>query len=177
MLYPLTRAIVSVKTNSSKVTTLNTPSFSAPTTYPAFPFKEVMRTCLAVNTWVGISQLFRYFVIVVPMMRAAFPNVEDIVPITWPVVIAWGVWVTIYLAWFVSIIWIFFERFGTTVNIALIAGSMATIPVYGLFWLALYLMSLTTPMIILIALPLAWIELLIAAMIIRSRMIKQYETT
>lgn len=135
-----------------------------------FPFRAFFSTCLLVNIWIGISQTFRYFVVVVPMMRAAYPENADIVPITVPVILAWGIWIAIYLFWATSSIWIYCERFGATIRNAVIAGSLATLPAYGLFWLALYLMNLATADVILIALPMAWFELIVVALIVRSRM-------
>ena len=137
-----------------------------------FPFRAFLSTCFVVSAWISISQTFRYFVIVVPMVRAAYPDAEGIVPINLPVILAWGVWVTIYLFWAISSIWIFLERFGTSIRDSLLAGSLATIPIYGLFWLALYLMNLMTVDVIIIALPMAWVELIVAALIVRNRMKK-----
>jgi len=136
---------------------------------PPFPFRSFFSTCFLANVWIGISQTLRYFIVVVPIMRAAYPENNEIVPINVPVILAWGIWVTIYLFWATSSIWIYFERFGTTIRNAVIAGSLATIPAYGLFWLALYLMNLATAKVILIALPMAWFELIVVALIVRSR--------
>jgi len=102
-------------------------------------------------------------------MRAAFPDIEGIVPISLSIFIAWGVWIIVYVLWSLSSIWIYLERFGNNWINAVIAGSLTTIPVYGLFWLALFLMNLAKVDVIAIALPLAWFELIVAALILSWR--------
>jgi len=135
-----------------------------------FPFCSFLRACLVTTAWIAVCQTFRYFVIVVPMIRATYPDGSDVLPVNIGVLLAWGVWVTIYLLWSASSIWIFLERFGASRKNAIISGSLCTIPTYGLFWLALYLMDFVEPDVIFVALPLAWVELIGVALIIQFRM-------
>ena len=82
----------------------------------------------------------------------------------------WGIWDSILVVVATGFAWMFLERFGTTARNAILAGTALWITIFVILWLALYNMNLATPRIALTALPLAWIEMVGAALIVRWAM-------
>ena len=48
-----------------------------------FPTHAFVRACLAVSIWINVSEIFRYFVFVMPM-------VPDVAPVNLSVFLIWG---------------------------------------------------------------------------------------
>lgn len=123
---------------------------------------------LAMNAlWINASEVFRYFAFIMPMTRDALPLLGDVAPMDLRVFLVWGVWDTILVASATMIAWLALDRFGATVRTAVLAGTGIWFTVFVLFWLATLNMNLTTPKIVLMALPLAWVEMVVAALIVR----------
>ena len=129
--------------------------------------RPIVWTLVILAIWINASEVFRYFVFVMPMMRDALPGVADVAPMNLPVFMIWGVWDTILLLAVAGFVWLFLERFGNGLGQALLAGTLIWLAIFGILWLGLYNMNLATPAILAIALPLSWLELVIAALIIR----------
>jgi hypothetical protein len=117
--------------------------------------------------WVNLSEVARYFLFVMPMMRAALPEVDGVAPMNLPVFLIWGVWDTIVIAAITGVSWLVFAQFGRTVQVAIAAGTATWLAIFVVLWLGMFNMNLATAAIVLTALPLAWIELVIAALIVR----------
>ena len=117
--------------------------------------------------WINLSEVFRYFVFVMPMMREAFPMIPDVAPMSVPVFLIWGVWDTILVLAVCGIAWLAFDRFGTSSNVALLSGTGIWATIFVILWLGLFNMNLATPPILLAALPLAWVEMIVAVYIVR----------
>jgi len=125
-------------------------------------------TALALNLlWVNLSEIFRYFLFVMPMMRQSLAMVPDIAPMNLPVFMVWGLWDTILVLAVTFASWLMLERFGHSIAMALLAGTAVWMAIFVILWLALVNMNLASPRIVLIALPLAWIEMVVAAEIVR----------
>lgn len=122
-----------------------------------------LRTFLVVTLWINLSEIFRYFVIVMPMTRATLSSVPDVAPMNVPVFLIWGVWdttLTIMVLWIYSL----HERsFGKTRKTIFLAGTTCWATLFLLFWIAMLNMNLARADTALLALPLAWIEMIIAA--------------
>ncbi|NOY42989.1 MAG: hypothetical protein GXP26_14285 [Planctomycetes bacterium] len=56
---------------------------------------------LLVSIWVNVSEVFRYFAIVMPAMRRDLAAIPNVAPMNWPVFAVWGVWDTILAAFVV----------------------------------------------------------------------------
>lgn len=126
-----------------------------------------MRTALiATFLWLNVSEVFRYFVFVMPMTRAAMTQVIDPAPMNLPVFLIWGAWDTLLFVCVSFVIWLYFERFGGGTASILKAGTLVWATIFGLFWIATWNMSMTQTRIPLVALPLAWLEMAIAATIL-----------
>lgn len=117
--------------------------------------------------WINISEIFRYLVFVMPLMRDALSGVEDPAPMNVSVFLIWGVWDTLLLA-FSTLFWsLWYAAWGSSLRQAIYAGIACWAGVFGILWLGLYNMNLATPKIVAIALPLALFELVVAALITR----------
>jgi len=127
---------------------------------------------LLVSAWVNVSEVFRYFVFVMPLTRAAFRQLENVAPMNVNVFLIWGIWDMILCFSICVYVFLYFDRFGHGFRQVLAAGTLVWLTVFCIFWLGTYNMNLTTPTIPLVALPLAWIEMVVSAWIVawtRSR--------
>lgn len=120
--------------------------------------------------WINASEVFRYFVFVMPMMRSALPGVPDAAPMNWAVFLIWGAWDTLLVLIVTGAAWIMLERFGTSKRAAIQAGSLLWAAIFVILWLGIYNMNLASPAVLIIALPLAWLEMVVAALIVRWAM-------
>lgn len=116
--------------------------------------------------WINLSEVFRYFVFVMPMMREAFPGVSDIAPMNIPVFLIWGVWDTILVVTATLLPWMAMKTFGASPMRAIGYGTGVWFAVFVILWLGLYNMNLATPAVLAVALPLAWIEMIVAALVV-----------
>lgn len=120
--------------------------------------------------WINASEVFRYFAFVMPLMRSSLPQIQDVAPMNLPVFMVWGVWDTVLVLAATGLSWVLLERFGPTIRNATYAGSAIWATVFIILWLGLWNMNLATTQVVLTALPLAWLEMLIAALIVRWAM-------
>ncbi|MGI9411247.1 MAG: hypothetical protein ACR2OV_14305 [Hyphomicrobiaceae bacterium] len=117
--------------------------------------------------WINASEVFRYFAFVMPMMREAFPQVDDVAPMSLTVFAVWGLWDTVLLLAVTGFVWLCLERFGATARNAVLAGTAFWGAVFVVLWLGLFNMNLAPWHVLAVALPLAWIEMAVAALIVR----------
>lgn len=140
----------------------------ATTTAPSsvrFHWRAYVLTCLIVSLWVNLSEVFRYFAFVMPMMRETLAVVPNVAPMNWSVFMVWGLWDTLLVFMTVLLYWLYSAQFGASYQSAMIAGTLNWVFFFVLFWLGMFNMNLTQPSIVAIALPLAWLECIIAAVI------------
>lgn len=122
---------------------------------------------VAINAlWINASEIARYFAFVQPMMRRALPQVPGVAPMNLPVFLSWGVWDTLVLLAITGFTWMFLERFGNSKRNAILAGTLVWLAIFVVLWLGLFNMNLATMEVVLTALPLAWIEMVVAALIV-----------
>jgi hypothetical protein len=121
--------------------------------------------------WVNLSEVFRYFAFVMPMMRDAMAMVPDVAPMNFPTFMIWGVWDTLVVLAITLGSWLVFERFGYSKRNALLAGTSIWAAIFVVLWLGLFNMNLAPVKIAVLALPLAWLEMVVAAFIARSRFV------
>jgi len=135
--------------------------------------KQVIIPVLLTNlVWINASEVFRYFVFVMPMMRQALPEVPDVAPMSFSIFMIWGIWDTILLLAVSGFTWLFLERYGATSRNALLIGTIVWCAIFVIFWLATFNMNLAAPRILAVALPLAWVEMAVAALIVRWGMLR-----
>lgn len=135
------------------------------TTEP-FPTKAFIRATLINMIWVNVSEVFRYFAFIMDLMREAFPQITDIAPMSIGVFAIWGIWDTVIVLSISGFSCLFLERFGYELRNAFIAGTLFWISVFVILWLGLFNMNLATIEILFVALPLAWLEMVVAAIVV-----------
>jgi len=125
-------------------------------------------TALLINfLWINFSEVVRYFAFVMPMMRDAFSMVPDAAPMNLPVFMIWGVWDTILVFAATAICWMIQDRFGRKPITVILSGTFVWATIFVILWLGLWNMNLAPINVVLVALPLAWLETVIAAFIVR----------
>jgi hypothetical protein len=138
------------------------------------PLPAGFGTALALNfLWINASEVARYFLLVMPMMRSAFPGVPDVAPMDVPTFLIWGIWDGIIILAATSIAALIYLRMGTSLGAAMLAGTAAWLCIFVTLWLGLYNMNLATIAILAAALPLAWLEMMFAAFITRWAMLRR----
>ena len=131
----------------------------------AFNLSQFILAVLLVSLWVNASEVFRYFVIVMPETRAFLSMVPNIAPMNLPVFLIWGVWDTLLTASIVFMFWLVSQAFGNNTRSVVIAGFASWVFFFVLFWVGMFNMSLTQPKLAVIALSLALLETLVASYI------------
>ena len=116
--------------------------------------------------WINASEVFRYFAFVMPMMREAFPMVPNVAPMNLPVFMFWGVWDTILVLTATLLPWMAMKVFGASALRAVLYGTGVWMSVFVILWLGLYNMNIATVDVLAIALPMAWAEMVVAALIV-----------
>ncbi|MEO0608518.1 MAG: hypothetical protein AAFY82_09830 [Pseudomonadota bacterium] len=122
---------------------------------------------LALNfVWINISEVARYFGLVKPMLHDAFPGADHIGAVTPLLFASWMLWDTILILAATGFFWMFLTQFGATIGRVVIASLSFTVTVFGLLWLGVVNMGLAPSTFLWAALPLAWLEQVIAAAIV-----------
>ncbi|MEM9229369.1 MAG: hypothetical protein AAGB10_07140 [Pseudomonadota bacterium] len=116
--------------------------------------------------WINASEVFRYFAFVMPMMREAFPMVPGVAPMNLPVFMIWGVWDTILVLTATLLPWMAMKVFGASAMRAVLYGTGVWMSVFVVLWLGLYNMNMATVGVLAVALPMAWVEMVVAALIV-----------
>lgn len=122
--------------------------------------------------WINISEIFRYIVLIMPMMRDAFPQVHNIAPMDLTIFAVWGLWDLILIAFTTLFHWLFLERFGASIKNTFLSGIVLWAGTFLILWFGMYNMNLANLEILLVALPLSLIELIAAAFIVRWKVKK-----
>lgn len=122
---------------------------------------------LIVNfVWINASEVFRYFAFVMPMMREAFPGLSDVAPMNLPVFLVWGVWDTIVVIAATVLPWMAQKVFGASPLRAAVYGTGVWLAIFVTLWLGLYNMNLASLAVLAVALPLAWLEMVVASVVV-----------
>lgn len=130
-----------------------------------FRIKTFLIVVMLVSIWVNISEVFRYFVIVMPETRQFLSMVPNVAPMDWGVFMIWGIWDTLLTACIVFMFWLVAQNFGNNIRSVLLAGFASWVFFFVLFWGGMYNISLTSLSLAAIALPLALLETLVASFI------------
>jgi hypothetical protein len=131
-----------------------------------FDTKQFILTILIVSIWINISEVFRYFVIVKPMMQEYLAMLPGAIPMNWTVFAIWGIWDTILTSLVVFIYWLVAQRFGNNLMSTIISATTSWALFFLLFWLGMVNMGLSPISVALIALPLSLLEMIVASWIL-----------
>jgi len=148
---------------------MTTLTSSTPVKYPMMS-RAFLLTCIITTLWINASEVFRYFVFIMPMMQNHLAALPDVAQMNIPIFMIWGIWDTILTFAVVGFSWIYFERVGFGIRNAIICGTLVWASIFVILWLGLYNMNLANPSILAIALPLSWLEMIIAAVIVNGSM-------
>ncbi|MEO1017248.1 MAG: hypothetical protein AAFY56_06085 [Pseudomonadota bacterium] len=139
---------------------------------PIPPVQPFLLTALVNMIWINASEVFRYFVFIMPMLRESFPQIPTVAPMNLGVFAIWGIWDTILVFATTGFAWLYLERFGRGWRQAVIAGTLVWLAIFVILWLGLFNMGLATWAILMIALPLSWLEMVVAALIVNWGMLR-----
>jgi len=120
---------------------------------------------LITSIWINASEIFRYFVIVMPATREHLSVVPNVAPMDWFIFSLWGIWDTILTIVLVFITWLCANHYGKTTKTIFIAGTTTWATFFLLFWLAMVNMNLSKVSLLDYTLPLSWIEMIVGAWI------------
>ena len=116
--------------------------------------------------WINVSEVARYFLVVRPMLHEAFPGQDEVGAMSASIFAVWGLWDLILICAATGFYWLWLNAFGNRTWQVLAAGSIFTVSVFGLLWLGIANMGLAPLNLAVAALPLAWLEQLIACAIV-----------
>ena len=125
------------------------------------PWLGILLTAL----WINASEVFRYFVVVIPRTRAFLPMVPDVAPMNLTVFGIWFAWDTVLTVNVVVLTWLAISAMGKNKKSILIGGLLSWSQFFLLFWIAMVNMNLSPPHLLLLTLPLSLLEMVIAAWI------------
>ena len=123
--------------------------------------------------WVNASEIWRYLAVVRPMLQQVLPDRPGIAPFTLPAIAIWTIWDTILILASTGFYWIYLTWAGPAIRQALLAATALTVTVFGLLWLAVFNMGLAPPQFLWTAVPLAWAEQVVAALIVAWAMARR----
>ncbi len=139
-----------------------------------FNFKNFIVVTLLVSIWINVSEVFRYFVFVIPRIKSYFPNKLGIADMDLKIFAIWGFWDTILTASLVFIYWLYSRVFGNSNRSVLISGTFTWLVIFVIFWIANANMGLSEWQILMITLPLSWLEMIVGNWI-AFKLYKKYE--
>jgi len=130
-----------------------------------FVLKDFVIITLIVSVWVNISEVFRYFIFVRPEMKVNLSLLPTVADMNLPIFMIWGLWDTLLTALFVLLFWLCSNTFGNNYKTAIFSGLVAWCFFFVLFWIGMANMNLSSWNFLLIVLPMALVETLVASLI------------
>ncbi|MEM7662244.1 MAG: hypothetical protein AAF292_08330 [Pseudomonadota bacterium] len=113
--------------------------------------------------WINASEVWRYFQVVRPVLLEDFAGNPAIGAISPGIFASWMVWDTILIVAATGFYWMWLLQFRFSFGQAVLASLAFTVTIFGLIWIGIVNMGFVRPDYIWTALPLAWIEHLVAA--------------
>lgn len=130
-----------------------------------FRLKQFAIITLITSIWINISEVFRYFALVMPRVKSFFDNKTGVAEMDLGIFAIWGFWDTLLTAVLVFVFWLFSKSYGFNTKSALISGTIVWSAVFVIFWVATANMGLSDWNILLITLPLSLLEMVVGALI------------
>ena len=126
-----------------------------------FTVKQFLIITLLVSIWINISEVFRYFVLVRPRVKAFFAGRTGIADINLGIFSIWGFWDTLLTGIVVLVFWLYARSYGNNPKSVFISGFIVWAAVFVIFWVATANMGLSNWGINLITLPLSLLEMIV----------------
>lgn len=129
----------------------------------SFNLKQFVIITLLVSIWIHISEVFRYFVLVMPRMKTFFQDQSGIADMNMGIFSIWGLWDTLLTVILVFVFWLYARSFGNTAKSVWVSGIFVWMAVFVIFWVATANMGMSEWSILFITLPLSLLEMLVGA--------------
>jgi len=136
-------------------------------------FKHFIVITLLTSIWINISEVFRYFVFVMPRTKLFFDYKSGIADMDVVIFSIWGIWDTLLTAVLVFVFWLCTIAFKNSNRVILTSSTLVWLAVFVIFWVATANMGMARWDILWITLPLSWLEMIIGAWI-ASKLYKKY---
>lgn len=122
----------------------------------------LIKVTLLVSLWVHLSEVFRYFVFITPALKASLPMIPDVAPMNLIVFMIWGAWDTLLTLLLVFTYYLAASHYQSTSR-AIFVSAMIVWGFFWILWVGVINMGMGDSSLLIRALPLAGIEVLIAA--------------
>lgn len=127
--------------------------------------KKFIQIALLTSIWVNASEVFRYFIIVMPEMKSFLSMVPKVASMNLSIFAIWGVWDTILTMLVVFVYYLYSEKYGRNTASILRAGTISWAFFFLLYWVGTANMNLAQWSFVAIPLSLAWLEMVVASWI------------
>lgn len=128
-----------------------------------FSIKDLLIIVLITSIWINASEIVRYFCFVQPAMQAHWSDLDGIAEMNLGIFTIWGLWDTILSLVLVLITGLVLKVVGQKSYTFLYAGTLVWATVFLIFWIGAANMGLASWKLLWIALPLAWLEMIIGS--------------
>jgi phosphoglycerol transferase MdoB-like AlkP superfamily enzyme len=115
--------------------------------------------------WLTLSEVVRYFAFVMPETRERFSMVPDVAPMSVAVFGWWSLWMLLLTSSVVYAYWLHAKVMGHTYKTVFISATFCWVLFFVLFWFGSINMGLAHISTATVALPWAWVELLLTCLI------------
>ena len=139
-----------------------------------FNLKQYVFVTLVVSIWVHMSEVFRYFIIVIPRVKSYWNNLEYVADMNWRIFSIWGLWDTILTAMIVFLFWLYSRVFGNNIRSVIFSGILLFVFFFVLYWVGAANMGYSSWSILSVTLPLCLFEMIVASFI-ASKLYKKYD--
>jgi len=99
-----------------------------------FKLKPFVLATLITSIWINISEVFRYFVLVMPRIKSFFNHKTGIADMDLGIFTIWGLWDMLLTAILVFMFWLYAQWAGFTLRSALVSGTIVWLSVFVIFW-------------------------------------------
>lgn len=140
----------------------------------SFNIRHFIVITLITSIWINASEVFRYFILVVPRVKAYWNNLEFVADMSIGIFAIWGLWDTILTAMVVYIFWLYSRVYGNNIRSVITSSILSWMFFFVLYWVGAANMGYSDWKILWITLPLSLLELLVASFI-ASKLYKKYE--
>jgi len=128
--------------------------------------RDFVLITLITSIWVHASQLVRFFAYAKPELQSFLSAVPNVAPMDNVVtLVIWGLWDMLLTALYVLLFWLFAQVFGNNNRSVLCSGLMSWCFFFVLFWVGMANMNLSDWSPLLVILPLALLETVVASYI------------
>ncbi len=126
-----------------------------------FNIKNFIVITLLTSIWIHISEVFRYFILVMPRVKLFFGNKQGVAAMDMSIFAIWGLWDTLLTGILVFVFWLYSSVFGHSNRSVLMSGTIVWLAVFVIFWVATANMGLSEWKTLWITLPLSWLEMIV----------------